>query len=172
MIPVNGEITIRQRQGRFGLFNTAILECSIGTFAVRDRSLEQFNEGVYTGVFILKHIRPYPYTVGGRIVVEIIAELDQIILSEDQFEITHDYELEQDPIIQEQNHRPNVQSVELPAGNSECDDVAELFGELWPLGAVVKLDSAAERFVLRRQKDYLGQMGYTFDQGSQCWVKR
>ena len=46
---------------------------------------------------------------------------------------------------------------------------AALFGALWPLGDVVKLDATVDRRLLRQQRDRLGAMGYEFAPLSQDW---
>ena len=46
---------------------------------------------------------------------------------------------------------------------------ATLFGALWPLGDVVKLDATVDRRVLRQQRDRLGDLGYEFAPLSQDW---
>lgn len=63
---------------------------------------------------------------------------------------------------------------EAPAGgeSSEMDDAAAdtaLFGALWPLGEVVKLDPTVDRRVLRQQRDRLDALGYAFLPLSQDW---
>jgi len=52
--------------------------------------------------------------------------------------------------------------------SAESDDAA-LFGALWPLGAIVKLDATVDRRVLRQQRDRLGVLGYEFAPLSQDW---
>jgi hypothetical protein len=51
----------------------------------------------------------------------------------------------------------------------EAEDDEALFGTLWPLGEVVKLDATVERRLLREQRDRLGALGYTFAPLSQDW---
>lgn len=52
--------------------------------------------------------------------------------------------------------------------DTDADDAA-LFGTLWPLGDVVKLDATVDRRTLREQRDRLGVMGYEFEPLSQQW---
>ncbi|MGR7526959.1 DUF3275 family protein [Klebsiella aerogenes] len=52
----------------------------------------------------------------------------------------------------------------------DADDKA-LFGELWPLGEVVKLDATAPRQTLRQQKARLSQLGYDFNAQEQQFEK-
>nr|WP_297354110.1 DUF3275 family protein [uncultured Caldimonas sp.] len=52
--------------------------------------------------------------------------------------------------------------------DTEAQDAA-LFGTLWPLGDVVKLDATVDRRTLREQRDRLGVLGYEFEPLSQQW---
>lgn len=47
----------------------------------------------------------------------------------------------------------------------------ELFGIIWPLGDVVKLDSTVERLTFRQQCARLGALGYSFNFATQDWHK-
>ena len=60
-------------------------------------------------------------------------------------------------------------SVPTPAEQEEGDQA--LFGTLWPLGEVVKLDATAPRQTLRQQKARLSQLGYDFNAQEQQFVK-
>jgi hypothetical protein len=46
---------------------------------------------------------------------------------------------------------------------------AELFGTVWPLSDVVKLDATVDRRLLRKQRDRLDALGYDFNPMSQDW---
>jgi len=47
-----------------------------------------------------------------------------------------------------------------PAANDGADADAKLFGPLWPLGDLVKLDATVDRRVLRQQRARLNELGY------------
>jgi len=49
------------------------------------------------------------------------------------------------------------------------DPDAALFGTLWPLGELVKLDATVDRRLLRKQRDRLDTLGYEIDPLSQEW---
>ena len=51
---------------------------------------------------------------------------------------------------------------------NDAEDAA-LFGALWPLGESVKLDATVDRRTLRRQRDRLDALGYSFQPLSQDW---
>ncbi len=55
-------------------------------------------------------------------------------------------------------------------GNRLGDQMAALFGELWPLSAVIKLDPTIDRAAFRVQKDHLKSMGYRFQASTQTWM--
>ena len=63
---------------------------------------------------------------------------------------------------------PAAASAEASAHADDDGDVT-LFGALWPLGDVVKLDATVDRRVLRQQRDRLGDLGYEFAPLSQDW---
>ena len=63
---------------------------------------------------------------------------------------------------------PAVASADASAHADDEGDAA-LFGALWPLGDVVKLDATVDRRVLRQQRDRLGDLGYEFAPLSQDW---
>ena len=63
---------------------------------------------------------------------------------------------------------PAAASAEASAHADDGDDAA-LFGALWPLGDIVKLDATVDRRVLRQQRDRLGDLGYEFAPLSQDW---
>jgi hypothetical protein len=55
------------------------------------------------------------------------------------------------------------------ASSEASADDAMLFGALWPLGDIVKLDATVDRRILRQQRDRLGALGYEFAPLSQDW---
>lgn len=64
---------------------------------------------------------------------------------------------------------PSPFTVPTPAEQESGDQA--LFGELWPLGDIVRLDATAPRQVLRQQKARLSQLGYDFNAQEQHFVK-
>jgi hypothetical protein len=57
----------------------------------------------------------------------------------------------------------------VPQGETGMQDDAALFGALWPLEPVVKLDATVHRRTLRQQRDRLTALGYTFAPLTQDW---
>ncbi len=100
MIKLSGVLTIRVINGRFGDFRIGRLLTDIGEFSVKDAVLDQYDEGSYEGEFGVIKIYPSHYSTGGRLVVEVRAELGSIALSNINLleQETTSNSLEQDPI--------------------------------------------------------------------------
>ena len=198
MITIPGQLAIKTIHGRNGDFNVGRLATSIGEFVVKNAELDQYAEGKYEGDFAIAEIRPSTYNANGRMVIEIRALLGGMTLSNidalSRDEARRLSPQEVDPVDEEaqapapvapkalarakpRNTRdplvdttpfgsePAVASAEASA---ESDDAA-LFGALWPLGEIVKLDATVDRRVLRQQRDRLGVLGYEFAPLSQVW---
>jgi len=200
MITLSGQLAIKTIHGRNGDFNVGRLATPIGEFVVKNAELDQYDEGKYEGDFIIAEIRPATYTANGRMVIEIRAQLGGMTISSidalncDEAKRLSPQEI--DPIDEEaqapvvvqpeppkgkpRNPRhplvdttPFGSEPELPVsaeGLPDADDAA-LFGLLWPLGDVVKLDATVERRVMRQQRDRLMALGYSFEPLSQDWHK-
>ncbi|QNR00121.1 hypothetical protein BGI51_22135 [Pseudomonas oryzihabitans] len=82
MIKIPGHLAIRTIQGRNGAFNVGRLSTSIGEFVIKDAVLEQHVEGKYRGEFVITEIRASSYSTGGRLVIEIRARLDSMMLED------------------------------------------------------------------------------------------
>lgn len=199
MITIPGQLAIKTIHGRNGDFNVGRLATSIGEFVVKNAELDQYAEGKYEGDFAIAEIRPSTYSANGRMVIEIRALLGGMTLSNiDELSGDEARQLspqEVDPIDEEaqapapakptapakakaRNPRdPLVDTTPFgseptvpvtPEASAEADDMA-LFGALWPLEEVVKLDATVDRRVLRQQRDRLGALGYAFEPLSQDW---
>jgi len=201
MITLSGQLSIKTIHGRNGDFNVGRLATNIGEFVVKNAELDQYDEGKYEGDFIIAEIRPATYTANGRMVIEIRAQLGGMTISSiDALNCDEAKRLspqEVDP-IDEEAQAPAISAInadvkeaprnprhplvdttpfgsepELPVsaeGVADADDAA-LFGLLWPLGDVIKLDATVERRVMRQQRDRLMALGYAFEPISQDWHK-
>jgi len=199
MINVPGQLAIKTIHGRNGDFNVGRLATSIGEFVIKNAELDQYAEGKYDGDFIITEIRPSTYNTSGRMVIEIRAHLGGMTLSSidplSRDEARRLSPQEVDP-IDEEAQAPVPVAAPAPAkakgrktrdplvdttpfgvekaakpfleASAEEDDTA-LFGALWPLGDIVKLDPTVDRRVLRQQRDRLGVLGYSFAPLSQDW---
>lgn len=195
MISITGQLAIRTISGRLGLFNVGRLSTSIGEFTIKDALLDQYQEGKYRGDFAIKQIRPSYYSHGGRLVVEIRAELEGMTLDDvtglSQEDEEHLSTNVPDPLEEEappakkptapsRHPRINASSSNEPFGmdpptpttaSASGGADADLFGTVWPLANEVKLDTTVDRQRLRAQCARLEQLGYTMDFKSQTWTK-
>lgn len=199
MITLPGQLAIKTIHGRNGDFNVGRLATSIGEFVIKNAELDQYREGKYDGDFVITEIRPSTYHTSGRMVIEIRAHLGGMTLSNidplSRDEANRLSPQEVDPIDEEaQTPAPAIASTPVeakaPASSDPLvdtapfgadvppkpaatqtvqDEDATLFGALWPLGDVVKLDATVDRRVLRQQRDRLGVLGYEFAPLSQDW---
>jgi hypothetical protein len=198
MITIPGQLAIKTIHGRNGDFNVGRLATSIGEFVVKNAELDQYAEGKYEGDFVIVEIRPSTYNANGRMVIEIRALLGGMTLSNidalSRDEARRLSPQEVDPIDEEAQApapaapkapaRPKSSKPArstgryhavrqragrcIPEATAEADDAA-LFGALWPLGEIVKLDATVDRRSLRQQRDRLGALGYEFAPLSQDW---
>lgn len=198
MITVPGQLAIKTIHGKNGDFNVGRLATSIGEFVIKNAELDQYREGKYEGDFIITEIRPSTYNTSGRMVIEIRAHLGGMTLSNidplSRDEANRLSPQEVDPIDEEAqtpvpttsapveakataSKDPLVDATPFgattpvkPAPKSAIQgDDASLFGALWPLGDIVKLDATVDRRMLRQQRDRLGDLGYEFAPLSQDW---
>ncbi|WP_251961811.1 DUF3275 family protein [Pseudomonas sp. Marseille-Q5299] len=197
MISITGQLAIRTISGRLGLFNVGRLSTSIGEFTIKDALLDQYQEGKYRGDFAIRQIRPSYYSHGGRLVVEIRAELEGMTL-EDVTGLSREDEEHlptnvPDPLEEDgaqtappQRRSPSAPRPQPPISNSASDQPfgmdppappiaddtdAELFGTIWPLNETVRLDTTVDRQRLRAQCTRLDQLGYTMDFKTQTWTR-
>lgn len=198
MVTLPGQLAIKTIHGRNGDFNVGRLSTSIGEFVIKNAELDQYDEGKYDGDFVIAEIRPSTYNTSGRMVIEIRAHLGGMTLSNiDRLSKDEAQRLspqEVDPIDEEaqapaaaarppartkarSTRDPLVDTTPFgsepaaasPSNASAEDDDAALFGMLWPLSEIVKLDATVDRRVLRQQRDRLDAMGYRFEPLSQDW---
>jgi|TARA_R110000772_G_scaffold266742_1_gene389665 hypothetical protein len=198
MITLPGQLAIKTIHGRNGDFNVGRLATSIGEFVIKNAELDQYREGKYEGDFVITEIRPSTYNTSGRMVIEIRAHLGGMTLSNidhlSRDEANRLSPQEVDPIDEEAqapvpstsapaeakaatSSNPLVDTTpfgaDVPAKPASKpvtqDDDATLFGALWPLGEIVKLDATVDRRLLRQQRDRLGALGYEFAPLSQDW---
>jgi hypothetical protein len=199
MITLPGQLAIKTIHGRNGDFNVGRLSTSIGEFVVKNPELDQYAEGKYDGDFVISEIRPATYTASGRMVIEIRAVLGGMTLSNIDALSRDDAQMlspqEVDPVDEEAQSptpapapAPAEEAKRLrrardpladttpfdsePAAASADADDAALFGALWPLSEVVKLDVTVDRRTLRAQRDRLDALGYGFEPLSQDWRRQ
>lgn len=178
MNTITGRLVVNTIVGKFGEFNVGTLYSSLGDFVVKYDGLDEFNEGTYEGRFIVQ--RTYQKTRKFRvgIIIEPVAEIDEILLDEVYEGGQEDLPSPiPDPVEEElEEDHQGQESVESALAsvseNSSDEDSQVLFGGLWPIGGTVKLDPTVGRAVFRQQRDYLKANGYGFSSKEQVWVKR
>lgn len=188
MINIPGQLAVRTITGRNGPFNVGRLATSIGEFVIKDALLDQYTEGKYRGDFAITQIRPSYYTHGGRLVVEIRAELDSMSLEDVTHLSAEDAEQMSSTVLDplEEQGTASTPQPEAPVGteapfgmqpstpiaSTEDEDAdARLFGSNWPLGQSVRLDTTVDRQRLRAQCARLGELGYELDFKRQVWER-
>ncbi|PQV44118.1 DUF3275 family protein [Paraburkholderia sp. BL21I4N1] len=185
MIAIPGTLDVRTIKGSNGPFQVGELTTSVGDFKVKDKLLEQFEPGAYTGIFLIDRIYPHSYVWYGKVTVEIRARLADVQLDNDEplgDADTPPPSIEPDPADEER--RAAVTPDALPAEEVASEPASANSGELYLpdlfgieladailAGAPVKLDSTVERGLLRRQRDELDAFGYTFQASTQTWFK-
>jgi len=174
-VVVSGSLTIREIIGRHGPFKVGKLITQLGEFAVKDALLDQYDPGTYDGNFGIGRIYPSYYVASGRIIVEVRASVENMVLSgiDDQLPeeplFTEPDPMDTEPVNTDDSPTLDAHSKSSAseAGNtsddsqdadepeSEIDSDATLFGSLMPLADNVKLDPTVKRAVLRVQCDRL-----------------
>ncbi|MGD6739394.1 DUF3275 family protein (plasmid) [Photobacterium leiognathi subsp. mandapamensis] len=186
MIQAPGQLTIKTINGRNGLFNVGQIDLDIGKFAVRDAMLDEYSEGIYHGTFAIRRIFSGSYQTGNRFVIETRAELANIWLDNfDERPVTMDETVNIDPLAEERAaqqlaQQPPAQAEPATEQPQNSDDLspAAIFGALWPLGNVVKLDPTSDRELMRAQVNYLkaqlhdGKRVWLFQPQEKIWVKQ
>lgn len=183
-IRINGKINVKSVQGRNGAFAVGDLMTSIGEFKVKDAILDQFEDGVYEGMFVIEQIYPASYVWKGRAMVEVRAKLADVIIGHNEPEqhIEEQGEFVPDPIEETQSApvAPVIQQAQqsdVDSINDENDEIDFLFGNDPEMLAIVRsggqpitLDPTIDREHFRKQRDYLKSNGYMFDAKAQAWV--
>ncbi len=193
MISIEGRLNIKIITGIHGPFRVGSLQTEIGEFSVKDKILDQYDEGSYQGLFTIRKIFSSTYSTGSRLVVEVRAALENISLANvDEIETVQHESLEQDPLDEEkeadikatktENSIEPTDSTELiESADSEDEDQNDLtaeelsdkklFGLLWPLQDSFKLDPTVSRVTFREQRERLKSLNYKFNPIGQYWTK-
>lgn len=199
-IMLSGTLSVQRIAGSHGEFSVGKLDCALGILNIKGPELDQYETGKYKGRFGVERIYPHGYmTRTGCFIVEVRAILNEYIIHsddpdelDDAVALTEQDPLEstptvlppvspeppakpeaQPPVEKPQDLKPKASKAE-PEPQKTVDPLAELFGELWPLGSSVTLDpttirSDAENH--RKRTQYLKSQGYVFKASSQSWVK-
>ncbi|WP_322101844.1 DUF3275 family protein [Paraburkholderia sp. J41] len=185
MISLSGTLDVRTIKGSNGPFQVGELTTSVGEFKVKDKVLEQFEPGAYTGTFLIDRIYPHSYMWYGKVTVEIRARLADVQLDNDEpfSEMGQaPASTEPDPADEERapgdvaHARTDEVSVSAQAGTDPGElYLPDLFGtelaDQIVAGEPVKLDPTVDRGVFRQQRDQLRAFGYAFQASTQTWMK-
>jgi len=191
MIKISGNLAIQSRNGKFGKFNVGHLTADLGDFSVRSAELDQYPEGKYDGEFCISKIKKGSYETNSGYIVEIRATVDSMTLfgvekltKEDAKKLSHQ---EPDPMVEEME--PDIaatpkqpvkakgqfgaktRKAKTTKSAPEQENDEELFGILWPLGDVVKLDATVNRLILSKQIARMQALGYEI-QLDQHWHRK
>ena len=179
MVTIAGTLTVREIRGRNGPFVVGRLVSELGEFAIKNSLIEEYEEGSYRGSFSVSRIYPASYVAGGRVTCEVRADLVEIVLDDiaglpPQEEISP----EKDPLEEETAiATPAASAQQVDRENTdatteihESDTAEKLFGLLWPLGPIVKLDPTVGRATLREQTQYLKSQHYRYKPQETHWV--
>ncbi len=169
MIRMEGELAIKQRDGRRGTFNVGELICDEGKFTVRYNLLDQYDPGVYEGVFFVSNIRSAAISLGssGRMLIETQVVIQDVQLSnyDESLDSASEFKEPEPEFLDEVDHSETVSASDKSEGEI-------LFGSKWPLGDSFKLDSTEDRSVLAKKIDYLRNNDYTLDHLTQVFHKQ
>ena len=144
---LSGTLNVIERNGRNGPFTVAELNTDVGVFKIKHRVLEQFDQGAYSGVFIVTRIYNQSNFSKGQIWVSLCADLDWDALQ-----------------IMAQSEQVQVST------SMAVADMATLQRLLADHAAYVKLDASIEdRTLFRQLRDTLKEAGYRFDGNNQSW---
>ncbi|GLO64096.1 hypothetical protein MACH09_46040 [Vibrio sp. MACH09] len=188
MVQIPGTLSIKKITGRYGDFNVATLDCTLGKFSIRDAMLDEYNEGTYQGTFGVNRIFSGSYQASNRFVIETRAELGAIWLDDYQEgEIPPSEPLEADPLAEERKAQEALKAKHLesnidrqPMVSNDDQQLSELFGELWPLGSkvgdIVKLNPEVGREKMGHQLTYLkrrigDKRVWKFEPIAQHWIR-
>jgi hypothetical protein len=187
MIILEGNVINKVITGANGDFSVGNFTTDIGQFKIRSTLLDQFDEGEYrVRVSVNKiDLNSYMSKRNGIIITEMELDIDHLECIEGDVKPVIDAPIEPDVTATTSSPEPKPEKTvasthgepgqpkpkgaRKPASSDGDADLAELFGLLWPLGDVVKLDSTTPRPLFIRQKDHLKSAGYTFNGMDQTW---
>jgi hypothetical protein len=180
---LSGTLNVIERNGRNGPFTVAELNTDVGVFKIKHRVLEQFDQGAYSGVFIITRIYNQSNFSKGQIWVSLCADLDwdalQIMAQSEQVHVSTSMAVAEIVGEDEEAHpttavadlaKPTANTVPQIDDDEAVADMATLQCLLADHAAYIKLDASIEdRTLFRQLRDALKERGYRFDGNSQSW---
>lgn len=102
---VHGHLRIKTFNGRYGKFTIGYLKSDLGEFTVREKELDQYDEGKYEGDFDISYIEQFNSKFFGKVEIGMRAYIQSMTITnaadltaEDKAQITPQ---EADPVIEE-----------------------------------------------------------------------
>ncbi len=192
MIILEGQITNKVINGVRGDFSVGNFMTDVGQFKIRSVLLDQYEEGEYqVRVSVNKiDLNSYMSKRNGIIITEMELDIDHLEMLDGEIKAVIDEPTEPDASIDNDQPvdtefkkarmvigREGVKAIPVATQDGKANtpiddtnqDMAELFGHLWPLAGVVKLDSTTPRTQFIRQKEHLKSTGYQFNGKDQTW---
>lgn len=189
-----GSIAVKVINGRNGDFTVGTFETDLGVFKIRDPLLDQFEEGEYRVKAVINKlsINSYLAKQSGILITNIEADISSIDVLEEKKTPVQEDRIEPDVTVEDKSgvkeadkkpksepkkgkivlgKKKKPEPVKQEGSKDEGNELADLFGHLWPLDATVSLDMAAPRQLIVKQVSELKKLGYKFDASKQRWNK-
>lgn len=171
MYKFKGALVVRTFHGKYGAFSIGTIQTPIGEFSVKQKELDEFEEGTYEGKFVISNIQTVSGGFGtNKLILESRATLDSIqidVIDETPVEVI----TEADPITEDKD--VDLAQVETSIKPSANDDLQNLFNtqEIGTIeqGEPINLDPTNDRGILRQQQNYLKSNGWKFNMQEQGW---
>lgn len=183
-IKTTGTLIVRRRSGRFGAWSEAELKTPEGDFKVKDKVLDQYEEGEYAGEFLIAKFFIKTHTTANRSWSDLMALVDEFFLDRVEQKPVPPQEEPGDPAEEELTQQPTAATSAsehvlapptqaTPEPEEELDPELRLFGEEL-YGFVVrqqpvKLDPSIGVVQFRQQRDQLRKLGYVFGSKAKTW---
>lgn len=179
-IKTTGTLIVRRRSGRFGAWSEAELKTPEGDFKVKDKVLDQYDEGEYEGEFLITQFYIKTHTTGNRSWSDLMAQVDEFFIERAYEKPVPPEEQPGDPAEEEvaqQQAQAIPPSESVAPATPEAQPVVtpdlQLFGdELYALlrdRQAVNLDPSVGVVQFRQQRDRLRQLGYVFGSKTKSW---
>ena len=175
-IKTTGTLVVRRRSGRFGAWSEAELQTPEGDFKVKDKVLDQYDEGEYAGEFLISRFFIKTHTTANRSWSDLMAVVDEFFLDRVEQGPVPPPEEPGDPAEEEiQASPPALTPGEAPPAQTpaELDPDQHLFGEELHGFVVrqqpVRLDPSVGVVQFRQQRDQLRKLGYVFGSKTKTW---
>lgn len=170
MYHFKGTLVVKKIHGRYGEFAVGSIQSPIGDFSVKQKELDQFEEGIYQGKFTISNIQASTSSFGSnKLILENRAELAAIhidVIDETEVEET----TEVDPITEDKD--VELKEVNISKSETNDEDLLNLFDEEQIKNIQNKSDVVLDptnRMILRQQTAYLKSKKWKFNMQKQLW---